>query len=195
VLITTVITGIMGVPLYLIADSIKGIAIGVPMLIVGLILIADALVIRHSRSQQKYGKNTKKFNDLKVRDYVIVGIVQGIAALPGVSRSGVTTSALLLLNIEPDEAFRLSFIIGIFAAIGASALTVIVSHANVAAAVSDLGVAGIAAAIVVATVVSLFLINFLIKVAGKSKIVYLTAALGLLAIFGGMVALLTGIGG
>ena len=165
------------------------------MLIVGLILIADALVIRHSRSKQKYGTNTKKFNDLKVRDYVIVGIVQGIAALPGISRSGVTTSALLLLNIEPDEAFRLSFIIGIFAAIGASALTVIVSHANVSAAVSDLGVAGIAAAIVVATVVSLFLINFLIKVAGKSKIVYLTAALGLLAIFGGMVALRPGIGG
>ena len=63
------------------------------------------------------------------------------------------------------------------------------------AAVSYLGVAGIAAAIVVATVVSLFLIRFLIKVAGKSKIVYLVAALGLLAIFGGLVALITGVGG
>ena len=123
VLITTLITGALGVPLYLIADSIKGVALGIPMLIVGMILIADALVIRYSRRKQTHSGNTRKFHDLKIKDYIVIGIVQGIAALPGVSRSGVTTSAMLLMKIEPDEAFRLSFIIGIFAAIGAFGLT------------------------------------------------------------------------
>ena len=52
VLVATLITGAMGVPLYLLADSIKGIAIGIPMLLVGMILIADALVIRHSRKKK-----------------------------------------------------------------------------------------------------------------------------------------------
>lgn len=196
VLVATIITGLIGAPLYLIADSFKGVAIGIPMIIVGLILMVDSLVIWHSRRTQTInGPNTRKFKDLKVKDYILVGIVQGIAALPGVSRSGVTTSALLLLNVEADEAFRLSFLIGIFATVGATALTVIVSHSNVSAAVSDLGLTGMLVAIVVSLVISLFLIDFLIKVAGRSKIIYLTAALGLLAIFGGMVALLTGIGG
>jgi undecaprenyl-diphosphatase len=195
VLITTLITGAMGVPLYLIADSVKGVALGIPMLVVGMILIADALVIRYSRKKQSHEGNTRKFHDLKIKDYIVIGIVQGIAALPGVSRSGVTTSAMLLMKVEPDEAFRLSFIIGIFAAIGAFGLTVLVSHATVSTAVSELGVAGLIAAIAAATIVSLLLIDFLIKIAGKSSIVYLTAALGILAIFGGLVALVTGIGG
>jgi undecaprenyl-diphosphatase len=194
VLVTTLITGAMGVPLYLIADSVKGIAIGIPMLLVGLILIADALVIRHAR-KRKSASNTRKFNDLKLKDYIAIGIVQGIAALPGVSRSGVTTSAMLLLKVEPDEAFRLSFIIGIFASLGAVGLTVLATHTNVSSAISGIGITGLVVAIIVATIVSLLLIDFLIKVAGKSSIVYLTAALGLLAIFGGTVALLTGIGG
>jgi undecaprenyl-diphosphatase len=195
VLVTTVVTAAMAVPLYLIADSIKGVALGIPMLIVGMVLIADSLVIRHARKRQHHAINTRKFNDLKIKDYIIIGIAQGIAALPGVSRSGVTTSVMLLMKVEPDEAFRLSFIIGIFAALGAFGLTLLVSHGTVSFAVSELGLTGLMVSIVAATIVSLLLIDFLIKVAGKSSIVYLTAALGLLAIFGGMVALLTGVGG
>lgn len=195
VLVATVITGLIGAPLYLFADSLTGIPIGIPMLIIGIILIVDAFVIRQSRKKQKLGSNTRKFHDMKIKDYLMIGIVQGIAALPGISRSGITTSAMLLMNIEPDEAFRLSFLIGIFAAVAAFGLTLVVSHTNVSAALSQIGTTGLAAAIVVSIVVSLFLINFLIKVASKSKIVYLTAALGLLAIFGGLVALLTGVAG
>ena len=195
VLVATVVTGAMGLPLYLIADSIKGIAIGIPMLLVGMILIVDALVIRHARKKKSSAVNTRKFSDLKLKDYLLIGIIQGVAALPGVSRSGITTSAMLLMKIEPDEAFRLSFIIGIFAAIGAFVLTLLVSHASVSNSVSELGIGGLLAAIVTATVVSLFLIDFLIKIAGRSRIVYLTAALGILALFGGTVALLTGVGG
>jgi undecaprenyl-diphosphatase len=196
VLIATVVTALIAVPLYLFADSLTGIPLGIPMLIIGLVLIVDAFVIRYSRKKQlQHGTNTRKFHDLKIRDYLIIGIAQGIAALPGVSRSGITTSAMLLMNVEPDEAFRLSFLIGIFAAAGAFALTMVASHTNVTAALSQIGLTGLAVAIAVSIVVSLVLIRFLIKVASKSKIVYLTAALGILAIFGGLVAILTGIGG
>jgi undecaprenyl pyrophosphate phosphatase UppP len=56
-----------------------------------------------------------------------------------------------------------------------------------------MGLTGLAVAIVVSTVVSLFLIDFLIKVAGKSKIVYLTAALGIIAVATGLLYLALGI--
>lgn len=193
VLITTVITGVIGAPLYLVADSITGISVGIPMLIIGMILIADALVIRYSRKRKEQGHNRRKFGDLKLKDYILVGIAQGIAALPGVSRSGITTSTMFLLDVEPDEAFRLSFLIGIFAAIAAFALTLIVSRHNVSAALAGIGIEGLIIAIITSTIISLFLIDFLIKVAGKSKIVYVTGGLGILAIAAGAVYLVFGI--
>ncbi|MGA3059463.1 MAG: undecaprenyl-diphosphate phosphatase [Candidatus Bathyarchaeia archaeon] len=193
IVIVTLITAIIAVPIYLVADSIKGIALGIPMLIVGLILIADAVLIRYSRKRREKGMNSRKLEDLTLRDCALVGIVQGIAALPGVSRSGVTTSAMLLMNVEPDEAFRLSFLAGIFASIGAFGLTLIVSKSNVAVAVNGIGLAGIFVAIIVSTIVSLFLIDFLIKVAGKSKIIYLITALGIIAMASGLLYLTFGL--
>jgi len=193
VVVVTVITGLIGAPLYLIADSIKGIAIGIPMLIIGVVLIADAVLIRYSRKRREKGVNSRKLRDFTLKDYLLIGIAQGISALPGVSRSGITTSAMLLTNVEPDEAFRLSFIAGIFAAIGAFGLTLVTTRSNVAAAVAGIGLAGLAVAIVTSTIVSLFLIDFLIKVAGKSKIIYLISALGIIAVASGLLYLAIGL--
>ena len=193
VVVVTLITGIIAVPLYLVADSISGIALGIPMLIVGLVLIADAALIRYSRKKREKGINSRKLENFSLRDYVLIGIVQGISALPGVSRSGTTTSAMLLLDVEPDEAFRLSFLAGIFASIGAFGLTLVASKSNVSAAVAGIGLAGLAVAIIVATIVSLFLIDFLIKIAGKSKIIYLITALGIIAMASGLLYLVFGL--
>jgi undecaprenyl-diphosphatase len=191
VLIVTAITAVIAAPLYLIADSIKGIAVGIPMLIIGLVLIGDAALIRYSRKRIERGEvNSRKLENLGVKDYILVGITQGISALPGVSRSGITTSAMLLLGIEPDEAFRLSFTAGIFAALGAFGLTLVASRSNVSASIAAVGVTGIVVAIITSTIISLFLIDFLIKFAGKQKITYLTAALGIIAIVSGLLYLL-----
>ncbi|MDE1870631.1 MAG: undecaprenyl-diphosphate phosphatase [Candidatus Micrarchaeota archaeon] len=189
VLVSTIATGIIGAPLYLVADSITGISLGIPMMIIGLVLIGDALVIRYSKKIQSKGAGTKKFKDLKMKDYILVGIAQGIAALPGVSRSGITTSTMLVMGVEPDEAFRLSFLIGIFAAIAAFGLTLVASRANVTTALASIGIVGLLVAIATATIISVFLIDFLVKVAGKSKIVYVTAALGIIAMASGVIYL------
>lgn len=192
VLVTIIFTGIIGTPLYIIADSITGVSVGVPMLIIGLVLIGDAVLIRYSRKKREQGVNTRKFDSMTFRDYIIVGVVQGIAALPGVSRSGITTSAMFLMNFEADEAFRLSFLTGIFASAAAFFLTLIKSYANVSAALAFIGVYGLLIAIVAATIVSLFLISFLIRVASKSKIVYLITALGIIAIASGVLYMVLG---
>ncbi|MCL5007823.1 MAG: undecaprenyl-diphosphate phosphatase [Candidatus Marsarchaeota archaeon] len=189
VIIATVVTGIIGVPLYLIADSITGVVAGIPMLVIGAVLIVDSIVIRYSRKRVGIG-NGKKFDKLSVRDYLLIGGLQGVSALPGVSRSGITTSALLVLGIEPDEAFRLSFLIGIFATSAAFAMTVLISRANVVASLAGMGIEGLVVATIVATIISLLLIDFLIKIAGKAKIVYVTAGLGILAIAFGFIYLI-----
>ena len=162
------------------------------MAIIGLVLIGDAVLIRYSRKKKAQGINTRKFGSLTLKDYVIIGITQGIAAFPGVSRSGITTSTMFLMNVEADEAFRLSFLTGIFASTAAFALTLVKSYSNVTAALSFIGIGGLAVAIVTATIVSLFLINFLIKVASKSKIVYLITALGIIALASGIMYMVLG---
>lgn len=188
VLIATIITGVVAVPLYLMTASITGgYNIGLPMIILGFILFVDAVVILYSRSKYTEDKNRKTLANLGIKEYLMIGIVQGLAALPGVSRSGATTSAMLLLNVEAKEAFRLSFLIGIFASAAAFFVTLIFSHSSVLTAVSDLGITGILVSVVIAAVVSLFLINFLLNVARKARIVYLIIALGIIAITGGII--------
>jgi undecaprenyl-diphosphatase len=193
VIVVTVITGIIGAPLYFIADSVTGISVGIPMLLLGIVLLIDALVIYHSKRRTKLGTNVRKFEDLNMKDYVIIGIAQGISALPGVSRSGITSSAMLFMNVEADEAFRLSFLVGIFAAIAASLLTVVASHGNVSTAINAIGITGLLIAMATATIISLFFIRFLIKMAGHARIVYIVTALGLIAIGSGCAYLFFGL--
>jgi undecaprenyl-diphosphatase len=50
---------------------------------------------------------------------VLVGIVQGLAITPGISRSGSTIAAGMLLGIERESAARLSFLLSIPAILGA----------------------------------------------------------------------------
>jgi undecaprenyl-diphosphatase len=193
ILIVTIITGLIGAPLYLIADSITGIVVGIPMLILGLILLGDAALIRYSRKRLEKGATSRKLENLTVKDYLLVGIMQGISSLPGVSRSGITTSTMLILDVEPEEAFRLSFTAGIFASAGAFILTLVVSRHNVGASIAAIGLTGLIVAIVTSTIISLFLIDFLLKVAGKQRIVYLTAALGVIAVASGLLYLVLGV--
>jgi undecaprenyl-diphosphatase len=51
-----------------------------------------------------------------------VGLVQGLAVFPGISRSGSTIAAALFLGLEASEAFRLSFLMSVPAILGASLL-------------------------------------------------------------------------
>lgn len=49
----------------------------------------------------------------------LIGIAQGVASIPGISRSGATISTALFLGVEPRNAARFSFLLSIPAIIGA----------------------------------------------------------------------------
>jgi len=194
VLVSTIFTAVIAAPLYLYVETLTGTYnIGIPMLLIGAVLIGDAAIIKYSRSKYSNDKNRRLVSQMSLKDYILVGIVQGISALPGVSRSGATTSTLLLLNVEAREAFRLSFIDMIFATSGAVLLTYLASRSSILSTLALIGSTGLIIAIIIATVVSLLLINFLLKIAGKSSIIYLTSALGIIALISGALATVYGI--
>jgi len=60
----------------------------------------------------------KKIPDISLQDSVFIGILQGLAVFPGISRSGITIIGLLRRGVDPKEAFKFSFIIVIPVIIG-----------------------------------------------------------------------------
>ena len=68
----------------------------------------------------KYIKSNTK--DLTYSIVLIIGIMQCITILPGISRSGITISMALLLGISSQNATKFSFFLAIPAVLGASIL-------------------------------------------------------------------------
>ena len=110
-IVSTVISGIIG---YIILTSISGaeekIAVTgkVITLLVGFLLLGTASIQLRARSLGY--KDSSKLNKF---DSLLLGIGQGISALPGVSRSGITSSLLLLRNFDKKEALRISFLMSL----------------------------------------------------------------------------------
>lgn len=83
--------------------------IGAASLGMALLLALAELVCRHKRS----------FEEIRLRDAVIVGLAQVGALIPGVSRSGSTLTAAMFLNLKREDAARFSFLLGLPAIFGA----------------------------------------------------------------------------
>lgn len=77
--------------------------IGLACLVMGLLLILSELVASHRR---QLSRST-------LLDSLVIGLAQVGALVPGVSRSGSTLTAALLLGFERTEAARFSFLLGL----------------------------------------------------------------------------------
>ncbi|MCK4495068.1 MAG: undecaprenyl-diphosphate phosphatase, partial [Candidatus Aminicenantes bacterium] len=64
----------------------------------------------------------KGIGKMRATDALLIGIMQGVAIMPGISRSGATISTGLLRGIKKELAFRYSFLLSIPAIIGALGL-------------------------------------------------------------------------
>ncbi|MEM4802172.1 MAG: undecaprenyl-diphosphatase, partial [Metallosphaera sp.] len=94
--------------------------------------------------------------------------------------------------VKPEEAFRLSFLSLIPAALGAIGVTVIFSKAEVVQAVHLINVTGLAVSMIVATGISLVLIDALLKFARSGRVLILVFSLGVLAILSGILSSIFG---
>lgn len=77
--------------------------IGWTCLVMGALLVAAEIWARHSRTIAR----------ATLADALIVGLAQTGALIPGVSRSGSTLTAALMLGFKREEAARLSFLLGL----------------------------------------------------------------------------------
>lgn len=110
IFITTVITGIIAVAGKDFFESL----FSSPKLVASSLIITGIMLI--STKKFALGKN----KELSILDSVILGIAQGIAVIPGISRSGITISTLLFRKIDAATSFRSSFLVAIPVIFGAA---------------------------------------------------------------------------
>ncbi len=73
---------------------------------------------------EKFPKRSKKKSilEITIKDVLFVGCMQGVAILPGISRSGITICAGLLCGWRREETVRFSFLLALPAILGANLL-------------------------------------------------------------------------
>lgn len=62
---------------------------------------------------ERMGKKTRGYEELRMRDALVMGLWQCLALIPGVSRSGGTISGGLFLHLDREVATRFSFLLAI----------------------------------------------------------------------------------
>jgi undecaprenyl-diphosphatase len=97
------------------ADFIFTSLIGISLIITGLVL----------SKQPEQG--SRELPSLSSNEAFLLGLFQGIAALPGISRSGMTITYLLIIGLTHRDALKTSFIVSIPAVLGATGLEFLLS--------------------------------------------------------------------
>jgi undecaprenyl-diphosphatase len=87
--------------------------------LVGGMLILTGLVLWLTRFAKKEGKQPER---MKWFDAIFIGIAQGIAIIPGISRSGATISSGLFCGLDQELSGKFSFLLSIPAILGATLL-------------------------------------------------------------------------
>jgi undecaprenyl-diphosphatase len=78
--------------------------------LIGTVLIVFALVLGYA---DRTGTQEREIGQLDMRRGVLIGLAQAAALVPGVSRSGATISAAMLLGFDRPSAARFSFLLAV----------------------------------------------------------------------------------
>ncbi len=112
IIITSIPTAVIALIVYPVVKMAQS-----NLLIPGVCLVITAIILLISDSARP-GK--KKVRRTTYKDAAIVGVAQGIAVLPGISRSGSTITACLMLGFDRTFAVKYSFLASLPAIIGAN---------------------------------------------------------------------------
>ena len=175
-IIVTVISGLVG---FLILKLLSGIETKITgqviTLLIGILLLMTGwLGIRARIKNMPY----RGPNSIKTTDGVLLGLVQGLAVLPGLSRSGLTVSTLLLRKFDDIYALKLSFLMSL----------PIVLAGNILLNLGDwsfslVNLWGIAASFLF----GILTIHFLLKIARRVNFNYFVIGFGVLVLISALV--------
>jgi undecaprenyl-diphosphatase len=177
VVVGTIPTAIIGFALKDLVEGLfeSGRTLGFEFIATGMALLAAEAIAKNRGP----GKGIEAVSYL---DASIVGVAQGLAILPAVSRSGLTLAGALSRGIDREAALRLSFIMSIPPILGASLLDIKDVVEAGGAAASGMPLLPLAAGMAAAAISGYAAIRFMLKVFSKASLkafAYYVFALGI----------------
>ncbi|MDY4923206.1 undecaprenyl-diphosphate phosphatase [Frisingicoccus sp.] len=161
ILATSVPTALIGLILNNVMEAATN-----SLLVPGICLIINAIILLVVGSLPGGKKKVKKTS---YKEAAVIGVAQGLAVLPGISRSGSTISACLGLGFDRSFAVKYSFIASLPAIIGANLLEL----RHLGEAVSSGGeILYYAAGMVVAGIAGYICIRIMMRVVSEKKFSY-----------------------
>jgi len=97
--------------------------------------------------------------EMPVKTAVGVGVVQCLAMIPGVSRSGATIMGALSLGVERRTAAEFSFFLAIPTMVGATTLELVKHHDTLMAGASGVGFGAVAVGFIVSFIVAIVVVR------------------------------------
>ena len=183
IILATLGTGITAVPLYLIfrvlilgtysanQGDLLTLIISSFLIITGIILLVF---------KKKYGRKTIDLisNKEMNRDSIIAGLIQGIAILPGISRSGVTVSTMLIENYEQDHSLKLSFLMSVPVILASIGVDIIFGEGSI---FGNLDILTISVITIISFLIGYLTMEILLRVARKVNFGYFCILYGVIA--------------
>ncbi len=165
--ITVILTFLVMGPIYLLAkDHLATINASIVILLVGVLLVIIGVVQYISR------RSNKQEATLSGKNASILGFFQGLTIIPGISRSGMTTSVLLFEGFTPEKAFRISFLLSIPVVL-IGELGLIIINGFIFTKLILLG-------IIISFIVGYIMIDVILKIVKKIDFSYLCIGLGII---------------
>ena len=168
--VSTIISIVLGYMVYVATGGfmLRGdVLIGV----IGVALIVTGLVQRAAGS-----RGGRSETEVGLRDATLLGVVQAFSVIPGISRSGLTVSALLFMGYSPKDALRLSFLMGIPAILAAQAGMIALNG------LPDVDPTHLAAGLAAASLAGYLAIGMLLRVAERVRFWLFAVIIGSLAL-------------
>jgi undecaprenyl-diphosphatase len=154
VAIAFVPTAIVGLVLY---KYIKDVLLGNPWIVVWSLGIGGILLIL----LEKY--HTEKQKNMSLLDAFIIGFVQSLSIIPGVSRAAATIAGALLLGVKRETAVEFSFLLAIPTMAAATGLDLLKSGKHITGSQYELLAIGFVGAFITALITVKWFIGFVKK--------------------------------
>ena len=175
VIVSTIPTAVIGVLLKDIVEKASA-----TLIVPGICLLVTAVMLFVSDMLQDGNKNEKTTSWLSA---IFIGVCQGVATMPGISRSGTTITAGLVCGMKRDFVVKYSFLMSIPAILGAVVLEIPDMKTDLAKTPAMSYLVGV----VVSAVVGYLCIKAMLIIVKKKKFKYFAyycATIGLVAVIG-----------
>lgn len=155
--IPTAIIGLLG------NDTFEAMYLSLVSIGTGLLITGTILCIA-----ERMGRNNKTVKEMKFRNALFVGIMQGVAICPGISRSGSTLFGGLISGLNKEFAVKFAFLISIPSILG----SVVLEAPDALEAGMDAALIGpVIAGVIVSALSGLFAIKAMIKLVSNKKLI------------------------